>query len=57
MNINFHNNTHEDNDRTRDSTNNLLFPERNAVTGFSMKGMLMLLGLVGVVVSIKYFFF
>lgn len=45
------------NDRQRASTNNLLFPERNTATGFTMSGMFILLGLIGIVALIKYLIF
>lgn len=44
------------NDRNRDLISNALMPEARGTTGFAMKGMLMLLGLLGIIALFKYFF-
>lgn len=47
----------DESEQPRKSTNETLIPEKNAVTGFTFKGMGMLLLIVVVGVIIKYFFF
>jgi len=43
-------------ERNRDQLSNFLMPEARGTTGFTLKGMLLLLGILGLIGLFKYFF-